>query len=133
MRKYVPKLIPLIFIIIISGNIFSQTKIFLVNVNQPPKEQCIINEISRIVESQLKIFPNPSKGEITISFGEKMRDSKVDIQVFSLDGRILFSSEEYLERSSLQKRIDLSSLSKGIYLMKISGKEFCNNQRIVLY
>jgi len=133
MRKYLLHFIPLLLIVSINEETFTQTKTFLANVNQPPKEQCIINGISKIVESQLKIFPNPSKGEITISFGEKIRDTKVSIQLFSLDGRILLSSEEYIERSSLQKMIDLSSLSKGIYLIKISGKEFSINQRVVLY
>ena len=93
----------------------------------------IISEIPKIVESQVRIFPNPSKGEITILFGEKMRNSKVSIEVLSIEGRILLSSEEYIESLSPQKKIDLTTLSKGIYLIKISDKDFFNNQRIVLY
>ena len=133
MRKYQIYFLILLFLLPVSEEVFCQTRKVTVNLIQPPKEQCIISEIPKIVESQVRIFPNPSKGEITILFGEKMRNSKVSIEVLSIEGRILLSSEEYIESLSPQKKIDLTTLSKGIYLIKISDKDFFNNQRIVLY
>jgi len=133
MKIYLLKLIALIYLVIITGNIFAQTKKFLVNVNQPPKEQCIVNGIFKIDESLIKIFPNPTHGEITISFAELTFSTKITIQVFSLDGRVLLSYEEFPLKSAFQKRIDLTPLSNGIYLFKVSGKDFLVNERVVLY
>jgi hypothetical protein len=119
--------------IIISSPVLAQKKVFTLQVNQLPREQCIVNGVGNNIESQLKIFPNPTHGEFTISFGEIKIATKVIIQVFSIDGRLLLAYEEFLEKYGFQEKIDLTHLSKGMYLIKVCGKELLFNERIILY
>jgi hypothetical protein len=112
---------------------FAQIKHFDLYVQQPSIEQCGLSSNANIVENQLNIYPNPSHGEITISLAGPICGSKVFIQVLSLDSKILLYNEEYPGKSAFQKRIDLNSLSRGIYVLKVSGETFVTNKRVVLF
>jgi hypothetical protein len=58
-------------------------------------------------DSKMTVYPNPSNGVINIL---KLNDAK-RIEVYDLQGRSLY-------KSNFSKKIDLSFLSKGIYIIK---------------
>ncbi len=62
--------------------------------------------------SPLKVFPNPAQDFITIQLDELIRE----VQIFDLSGKLM------LQANSLSKedRIDLSGLSKGMYILKVN-------------
>ena len=62
--------------------------------------------------SSLKIFPNPSTGQININSSLKIDQ----IQVFSQDGRLVHSSTK---KKSFIKNLNLEDLLDGIYFMDI--------------
>jgi hypothetical protein len=132
MKKYLVFQGIILLLFLTSLNAISQTKHFTLNVQQPPAEQCLVAVPNIPTDGQLKIFPNPTQGEVTISIGTYPDNAKAKIQVFSADGKSLLSFDEYPENNSLQKKVDLSSLNKGIYLIKLTGLRFVAVQRVVL-
>lgn len=64
---------------------------------------------------EYKIFPNPTSGQLTVSFGATaVRDEYIEI--FNLQGIRVFSKIFY---NTTQETIDLTCLQKGMYLIKI--------------
>lgn len=61
-----------------------------------------------------KIYPNPTKGEISIEFDGKIVQN-MKIEVINSHGQIVFS-KNVIEEKSL--KIDISHLPKGIYFLK---------------
>ena len=119
--------------IILSSPVIAQKKVFILNVHQPPSEQCLMSTPNEEVKDKVLLYPNPAHGNITIVFSANYSGSKTIIQVFSIDGKMLLSCQEYPDRTSFQKKLDLSSFSRGIYLIRISGNAIIANERVVLY
>lgn len=73
-------------------------------------------------EELIAIFPNPSNGNINLSF-DLENHSNLEIVVYALTGQAIYS--EKLDESKGHKLItlDLSSLSKGSYLLKINSTD----------
>lgn len=65
--------------------------------------------ISESNESQVNVFPNPSKDDFTITC-----DAMRQIEVYSVDGKLI--QEAWIEGNTYQ----LKGLKKGIYLLKIT-------------
>jgi hypothetical protein len=81
-------------------------------------------------DSDFLIYPNPSTGKIIISISES-EHSKTKIDVIDILGRNTFS-EEYLSIGSSDLQIDLSTLSKGNYILKIINKNQLISKKIIL-
>ena len=76
---------------------------------------------------ELKIFPNPSQGIFTL----ENSDSRIEeIIVFGATG-IKVWNQQYSDRSQSQ-RVDLSSLSKGVYTMKVKTNEYTTSKRVII-
>ncbi len=67
----------------------------------------------------VKIFPNPTKDKIQVSSNSIIEE----IQLFDIQGRFLFSAKK--------RTVDLSSLSKGVYIVKIHLKNEIVNKKII--
>ncbi|HEY0090895.1 MAG TPA: CHRD domain-containing protein, partial [Flavobacterium sp.] len=75
------------------------------------------------------MYPNPSTGLISISIPE-FDEPKVNIEVFDLLGRTAFTQYSDIGSSDLQ--IDLSTLAKGNYIIKVSNNSNFTNKKITL-
>ncbi len=75
----------------------------------------------------ISIYPNPSKGQFTISIPQF--SGEVNVMVVDMNGRIVYDVKN--ETFSNDKSIDLSTLQSGMYLIKISGKEINYTQKII--
>lgn len=75
------------------------------------------------------IYPNPSNGILVIDFNESY--SKTKIELINITGDVVesFSINNTVD---LRKSIDLSALSKGLYLLRVSSNEGFDVRRIVL-
>ena len=77
----------------------------------------------------LSIYPNPTaNGRVSIETIEDLRDATID--VFSLNGQLLLSSQVPLFNQ--RKSIDLSSLSQGVYLVRVRSADFNISRRIII-
>ncbi|NOU19282.1 MAG: T9SS type A sorting domain-containing protein [Bacteroidales bacterium] len=132
MKLFLYFLVNLFFCFILNQQVFSQTKRFVLRVQQPPIEQCITSSINDIVICPIKIFPNPSAGLIKVDFGLRRWNSKVLLQLSSVVGEIVFVAEENPDSSGLTAEYNLSRLPKGLYIMNISSKGISLYKKIVL-
>lgn len=79
---------------------------------------------NEVLASEFSIYPNPAKDNITIT----SQDYDVTgVEVYNLVGG------KVLEQSELNNdNLDVSGLSKGVYILKINTKNGSLNQRIVI-
>jgi hypothetical protein len=77
--------------------------------------------------SNIAIYPNPSKGIFNVSMGTIMPKT---VDVYDLTGKIVYSKSEFKNNPS-QFLLDLSSISSGIYFVKIASDNQSITKRII--
>ena len=77
--------------------------------------------------NNIVVFPNPSKGIFTIAMGSIIPQT---IEVYDLTGKIIFSKKGFLNNSN-QITLDLTSISSGIYFVKIATESQSVTKRIL--
>ncbi|MWB93683.1 T9SS type A sorting domain-containing protein [Flavobacterium sp. GA093] len=82
------------------------------------------NENKRITFS---LLPNPSTGIVTI-ITDHVESDKLDIAVFSILGNTVYKGSASKE----QMQINLSFLSKGVYIIKVQDGAKVHNQKIII-
>ena len=81
--------------------------------------------------SSLDVYPNPSSGVVNIKFNTYDL-SAVEISIFNVLGEeMIYSSNEMLN-GEFATTIDLSSQSKGVYLLKIKTDRGIINRKLVI-
>ncbi len=82
----------------------------------------------RTIKDEFHCYPNPVNKEINI-YLENRSTGKLKVQIFNILGEELKKFEITKNQSILNKKIDLSDLPKGIYIMKIgSGQKHYINK-----
>lgn len=71
--------------------------------------------VNDVLANQIKVFPNPSTGLITLSSLEVLTD--LSVSVVDLNGRVLLQTEE---KSISVLKLNLNFLSNGVYLLNIN-------------
>ncbi|MEM8584640.1 MAG: YCF48-related protein [Bacteroidota bacterium] len=79
--------------------------------------------------SQLNAFPNPTSGLLTLSLSDQHASEPADIQVFDLNGRLLFQRNT---QNQSQIDLDLGPLARGIYLVRVQGQSWLQTGRIIV-
>ena len=74
-------------------------------------------------ETKFNIYPNPSKGLVYINTLEP-----VSVEVIDVLGKIVFSAKNISNAGN----IDISSLQKGVYLVKVSNESGSETKKIIL-
>lgn len=72
----------------------------------------------RISSSLIKLFPNPTKDELTIHIKAHWT-STITIRIFDLYGRQLLLTNEYLAGQEKRISLDVGSLPAGIYYLQV--------------
>jgi len=87
----------------------------------------IINNTETLNKSLIpKIYPNPFSQKLSISFENPVFGEKHEIMIKALDGRVV-----YKETLNSDISLDLSFLSKGIYLLVLINKDFQHTTKII--
>ena len=84
----------------------------------------------RPTASALKLFPNPSNGVFQLDMEKGAPASHFQIDVFDTRGNKVYAVRD-LEQSSLRE-IDLTFLSKGVYMIRISDGTVIYSNRLVI-
>ena len=71
--------------------------------------------IDAFKECKIKIYPNPTKGNLYIEIENLQESASCAIKVYDLSGRFVFGSDNIKNSET----IDLSGQSNGTYIMKI--------------
>ena len=98
------------------GAIEQQT--FKVNVTK-----IAVNSIHDYSQDLCQIFPNPASSELNIKVAEK----DVVVQLTDLSGKIYFSKRF----TDLQQTINIENYAKGIYILKVTGKNFSQTSKVI--
>lgn len=70
-------------------------------------------------DTQFELYPNPTKNTVRISLKEKTWNSAVRVEVYALNTSALLLSREISQKDTATIALDISSLDKGIYVVKI--------------
>lgn len=71
--------------------------------------------IDEIETPDFKIYPNPANNFIKISSNRP----EISYQIFTMDGRLIMTGS-----CGNEENINISALSKGLYLIKVDGQTF---------
>jgi len=71
-------------------------------------------------QPDLQLFPNPSSGKLAVNYAVA-QTSPVTIQIFNMVGQVVHSEVRTLESGMREIRLDLSSLTAGVYLFQIAA------------
>lgn len=74
-------------------------------------------------KSKISLFPNPTNGMLKIT-----TENSVNIEIIDVFGKIVLTSKGVVNNDN----IDLSSLTKGLYLAKITGESINYSEKIIL-
>ena len=75
------------------------------------------------------IYPNPANGNINIiSNDAKQNNYNKTIQIFSVSGEFVYSEQT----TQLPVNISTKEFSKGIYIVRISGNDFVEVEKLVV-
>lgn len=84
--------------------------------------------INKDKENQVfSIYPNPTKGLLNIHLFQPST-SETFLEIYNIQGNLLYKNNHILEN----QQIDLSSLAKGLYFIKIQNKAFIKTEKIIL-
>ncbi len=83
-----------------------------------------------IVENGIAVYPNPSKGLVTISSINPLFNS-CKVTVVNMLGNAV-ASYGYSDLNKRDKTLDLSMLDKGIYLIRFKSEKTVYTQRLIL-
>jgi hypothetical protein len=87
-----------------------------------------INDLTEL--GLLKVYPNPASEQITISLVLN-KNSNITIRLMNTLGQTIFSSQEN-NVQQLQKNIETTNLSRGIYFLELSNENASVLEKIIL-
>ena len=82
--------------------------------------------ITATIESQIKVYPNPTKGELIINNGELKIES---VTIYDIMGKTLNNFQ--LSTLNSQLKIDISHLPNGVYFLKIETANGTTTQKVI--
>jgi hypothetical protein len=71
-------------------------------------------------EIAVSLFPNPGSGEFEVKISN-VKSVNTQVRVYDLSGREVYNITEENTNGSFTKRINLSHLSKGTYMVKVTS------------
>lgn len=78
------------------------------------------------------IYPNPSEGVMSLQFKTDFYVNNVDITVYSIDGRLVYSKDENVSSDNGTISLNLSSLNKGQYIVRINFEKELITRKIII-
>ncbi len=95
------------------------------NICEFPEEEVLSTD--EFLENTFSIFPNPSKGQISINMRASL--GKGQIQIIDLNGRLVFSQDSLLEGVL---NINTGALSTGVYLLQVSNETILETEKLII-
>ncbi|MFZ4548875.1 MAG: PKD domain-containing protein, partial [Bacteroidales bacterium] len=81
------------------------------------------------VTNTIQVYPNPTTGMVNVYSSQRIEDLLVS--VFNAQGVQVYS-KKVKPSSHLSETIDLGNLSKGVYLIKFSGNNTSEQQKLII-
>ncbi len=85
--------------------------------------------IQETLKTQVKIYPNPTQGRLAIEFEQTL--SNAAISILNQQGQVV-RYKQIIGGSTLVNEFEISDLSDGVYLIRISGDKYKFVQPVIL-
>lgn len=79
-----------------------------------------IVDLGKVEATGISVYPNPSNGLFTLDMIQSKQAVSVDLQVQDISGKVVYR-EQFNANSLVNRQINLSDLSKGIYFMRVDN------------
>lgn len=89
---------------------------------------CSLATIDINEDNVMRVFPNPSKGDITVRINNY--NGKIVVKVIDVNGRQVYSVSN--EVFNNQKTFDFNHLTSGIYILEIEGEDLRYAEKIII-
>jgi len=92
----------------------------------PPVEEKVYSEVLK--DFSVKIYPNPTKGELTVEIGQLPEGKTASLWLYGLQGKLI------LQRTGLHdgsEHLNISHHPTGVYLMKIATQDSSTEWKII--
>lgn len=97
------------------------------NIGSPGNKGPVVSVVNRAAEYGLNIYPNPSRGPITVQITERLLIETA--QVFDMNGRLMMSRNI---NAFGNFELDLTALPASIYMLRLQGEAGMATKRIVV-
>ena len=88
--------------------------------------QAGVNDI--IIKPEVTIYPNPTNGIFNMAFKNDVNS----IKVVDILGKVVYSEKIALASADTTKKIDLSNLNNGLYIVSVSNDNETSNYKVIL-
>jgi hypothetical protein len=95
----------------------------------------IVYDCDAIIENNndysIKVYPNPSKGLVNIDIKGNVNDD-IQLSLYNSQGQLVLAKEvRYLSSHKIIK-IDVRNLAKGVYTIRLQGKELNRIEKLIV-
>ena len=80
-----------------------------------------------LAETAITIYPNPTKGQLTVKISNMPQDSASSLTLFDMHGRVITQKQHLSE----ENRLDISTQPAGTYIMQIAVGSETTSWKIV--
>ncbi|WP_179008791.1 S8 family serine peptidase [Winogradskyella forsetii] len=88
---------------------------------------------NNLLTNNLVVFPNPNKGEFTISFDSNLSNNEdVKVEIHDISGRIVYNKNFVNNTVQFNKTINLGGVASGIYIANISKGSHITSHKIII-
>ena len=91
----------------------------------------VTTSISDLLSNRINIYPNPTSRELNINF-KIQRSQNTQIRIYNLLGEIVFFESLKNQKGEYRKTLDISMLSKGVYLLKVTSPNRLAERKLVI-
>ncbi|HNW96888.1 MAG TPA: C25 family cysteine peptidase [Bacteroidales bacterium] len=88
-------------------------------------------DIAELLDQTVSVYPNPATDNITLSIINSI-NGNYNIDIVDLVGKTVYSENIAKDNTIFTKQIDLSNLSKGVYLLKYNENGNVGYKKIVI-
>ena len=81
------------------------------------------------LDNELKIYPNPTRDYINVSFKNAKKD--VNLKITDIQGRILINKNHKENNTTFDNKININSLSQGVYNLTINNDGQVISKKII--
>jgi len=80
---------------------------------------------------KLMLQPNPTSGEVILSFYAVGQQNTADLQILNISGQVLKSQKIGIHSGINQLLVDLVSFDPSLYLIKVGNKDFTGMVKVI--
>jgi hypothetical protein len=88
-----------------------------------------VNDVSSL--SGVRIFPNPHNGVFTIQCPADKPNGMITIEVRDISGKLVYQESLTAAGATIEKTIDLTSLSSGAYILRIVSDKSSSTHSLI--